>query len=185
MYRSTLLAFAGLLAGCNQPAKVAEPTPVASAHQMTATAASRLDPEVEAQIDALRAATASFVDLNAAMSAGWNNRITDCWSDPELGGMGFHYAKTALIDGTVEALKPEALLYAPIGNSGALRFVAVEYIVPFAAWTGAQPPSLYGEIFRRNEDLKLWVLHVWHERKNPRGIFEHWNPTVSCKHANP
>jgi hypothetical protein len=35
-------------------------------------------------------------------------------SDSTLGGMGFHHGNTGLIDGTVELLRPELLLYEPM-----------------------------------------------------------------------
>jgi hypothetical protein len=126
--------------------------------------------------------TARFHDIQAAAKAGWSTRITDCFEDPTLGGMGFHYGNTALIDDKVDALQPELLLYEPQKN-GALRFVAVEYIVPFTAWTRPAPPRLYGLDFHRNEAFGLWVLHVWHFRENPRGTFVDWNPRVSCQYA--
>lgn len=28
--------------------------------------------------------------------------------------------------------------------------------------------------------IDAWVLHVWLWRGNPSGLFEDWNPTVSC-----
>jgi hypothetical protein len=136
------------------------------------------------QVAQLRAVTAKFHDIAAADAAGWNTRITDCFSDPTLGGMGFHYGNPALIDDKVDVLQPELLLYEPQKN-GTLKFVAVEYIVPFTAWTQAEPPSLYGLSFHRNEAFGLWILHVWHFQENPRGLFEDWNPTVSCRFAQP
>jgi hypothetical protein len=27
------------------------------------------------------------------------------------------------------------------------------------------------------------VLHVWHFRENPSGVFADWNPRVSCQYA--
>ena len=139
---------------------------------------------IEPQINALRAATASFKRFDNAVRAGWGTQITDCFSDPKLGGMGFHYGNTALIDDIVDPLQPELLLYEP-QEDGSLKFVAVEYIVPLAAWTAPQPPSLYGQTFHRNDVFGLWVLHVWHVQKNKSGLFNDWNPIVSCRYATP
>jgi hypothetical protein len=30
----------------------------------------------------------------------------------------------------------------------------------------------------RNEQLELWVLHVWLGRDNPAGLYASWNPDV-------
>ena len=181
---AAVLLAALALAGCD------EPTPAATAPEVQASmghgsamhAAAPVTGEIQRDIARLRARTAAFNRFDAAVDAGWNTRITDCFFDPQLGGMGYHYGNTALIDGTVDALQPELLLYEPEKN-GRLRFVAVEYIVPFTAWTAATPPQLYGQSFHRNEAFGIWVLHVWHMRENPRGIFADWNPQVSCENA--
>ena len=146
-------------------------------------ARSPISGDVQRQIAQLRAATAPFHDFDAAVEAGWGTQITGCFSDPVLGGMGYHFGNVALIDGTVDALEPELLLYEPTRN-GRLRFVAVEYIVPYGAWTSAEPPTLYGQSFHRNDAFEIWVLHVWHFRDNPSGIFADWNPRVSCQYAD-
>lgn len=173
-------------AACAEPAVTA----TAPAERMTPAAHSsmhRSGAESEAtrrEVARLRDLTRPFHKFQNAVDAGWGTRITDCFSDPALGGMGYHYGNPALIDGSVDALQPELLLYEPLKN-GKLRFVAVEYIVPFAAWTQSSPPRLYGQDFHRNEAFGLWVLHVWHVRDNPRGIFADWNPRVTCRYATP
>lgn len=136
-------------------------------------------PDVNQQLAALRKVTARFHDLDQAISAGWNNQLTGCLTLEGAGGQGFHYSNPPLIDGSVSLLEPELLLYEPRGN-GTLHLLGVEYIVPISAWTGAAPPSLYGETFHRNEALGLWVLHVWIWKPNPSGMFADWNPQVSC-----
>jgi hypothetical protein len=75
--------------------------------------------------------------------------------------------------------RPEVLLYEPMGE-GRLRLIGVEFIIPFTAWTAAEPPTLYGQTFARNETFQVWALHVWPWRENPRGMFSDWNPKVSC-----
>ena len=102
---------------------------------------------------------------------------------PGLGGMGYHYANTALIDGVPQEFAPELLVYAPQQN-GSLKFVAVEYIVPFSfVPSTAQPPSLHGIPFHQNYGFGLWVLHAWIGQHNPAGTFADWNPNVSCAFA--
>ena len=147
-----------------------------------AAAGAPLTAETEQQLAQLRALTAPFHRIEAASAAGWSMPIPGCFSDP-AGGMGYHFGNQGLIDGDVDALEPELLVYEPQAN-GRMRLVAVEYIVPFGMWTASAPPSLYGQSFHRNEGFGLWVLHVWHFRHNPSGIFADWNPTVTCEHAS-
>lgn len=181
--RSTLATRTMLTAACLAALGVwacDESTPT-SGHD-PAMHAARLTPDIHRQLAGLRERTAQFHRFEAAFDAGWNSPIPRCFDDPELGAMGFHYGNPGLIDGTVDAMEPELLLYEPQKN-GRFRFVAVEYIVPFTAWTSAEPPQLYGQSFMRNEAFQIWALHVWHERENPRGIFADWNPKVSCRFA--
>jgi hypothetical protein len=184
MHRSLFLALpalACLLVACDHR----ETTSPALAHGSHAASHSvTVSGQVNREIARLRELTAPFHDFETAAKAGWGAQITGCFSDPKLGGMGYHYGNTALIDGNVDALEPELLLYEPRKN-GKLRLVAVEYIVPFGAWTGAQPPRLFDQSFHRNEAFGLWVLHVWHFRHNPSGMFADWNPKVSCEFAAP
>lgn len=95
--------------------------------------------------------------------------------------MGFHYINTASLDTKLDPLKPEAIVYAPKKN-GKLQLAAVEYIVPAEAWDAehSELPMLLGQHFHLNEDLGVYVLHAWVWEKNPAGVFEDWNPKVSC-----
>lgn len=131
---------------------------------------------------ALRQATAAFHSFAKAQAAGYGTQITSCFSDPVEGAMGFHYGNPALIDGTVSLTEPELLLYEPQAD-GSLRFVAVEYAVPFTAWAGSEPPELFGQHYHRNEAFGIWALHVWAWRHNPSGLYADWNPRVSCAAA--
>ncbi len=136
-------------------------------------------PEIARWLAGLKEATAPFHDLATAAAAGWNTRITGCMAMPDSGGMGFHYANTALIDGTLKEFAPQLLLYAP--RAGRLHLVAVEYIVPFTFRPAdADPPELHGIKFHQNFAFGLWILHAWVWQHNPAGMFEDWNPDVSC-----
>src|SRR4051812_27249834 len=105
----------------------------------------------ERDLAELRQATVQYKSFDfATQSGGYSHQITDCMTDPQLGGMGFHFGKDALIDGKPEKLLPEVLLYEPQKN-GEMKFVAVEYIIPFPLWTDAAPPKLFGQQFKRNE----------------------------------
>lgn len=136
-------------------------------------------PEQQRDLVALRRATQSYVNFDAAKAAGYSEQLTGCMAD-STGGMGFHYGKVANIDGTASLLEPEILMYEPQAD-GSLKFVGIEFVVPLSA--AAQPPVLFDIPFHRNEAFQLWVLHVWLYKDNPSGIFSDWNPTVSCAAA--
>jgi len=138
----------------------------------------------DAELSQLRGATERFASSEVAAVAGYNVRITGCMADPVLGGMGFHIGNPDLINGTVELERPEVMLYEPVAGD-LPRLVAVEYVVPFEAWTASTPPVLMGQTFKRNEGFGLWALHVWLYKENPTGIFSDWNPRVSCAAAPP
>ena len=168
-------------AGCRDTAPVASGAAQLHAHSMS-TGPVALSSGAERDVARLRAVTARFHRFDVAVAEGWGTQITQCFEHAQLGGMGFHYGNTAYIDGAVDVEQPELLLYEPQQN-GRMRLVAVEYIVPFTAWTSSEPPRLYGQSFMRNEAFGIWALHVWHERHNPRGIFADWNPNVNCDNA--
>ena len=95
--------------------------------------------------------------------------------------MGYHYVNVALLDLVIEATQPEVLVYAPVGN-GKLKLVAVEYMIPAKPWDAANnvPPTALGQTMHLNPHLGAYVLHAWLWRHNPAGMFEDWNPEVSC-----
>ncbi len=63
-------------------------------------------------------ATAKFRHLDEALAAGYTFRLPDltgatCIAEPGGGAMGVHMVNTALLDGTIKATEPEALVYEP------------------------------------------------------------------------
>lgn len=168
--------------GRDRAAALTAPRVTRSAHESHGAApqsTAPLGPEVLASLGALRAATARFHSLDAAQAAGYDTRVTDCMSDPTAGGMGVHYADLDRFDATVDATRPEILVYEP-GPHGRPRLVAVEYAVPLTAWREADPPTLYGIPFHVNAAFGLWVLHAWVWAPNPSGMFADWNPRIAC-----
>jgi hypothetical protein len=136
-----------------------------------------------AELAALREATNGFRDFTLATTTGrYATAITGCMTDPTQGGMGFHYARTELLDASLDVRTPEALLYEPQKN-GRMTLVAVEYLVPFTAWTASTPPTIMGQPLLRNEAFQVWARHVWLYRDNPSGLFADWNPRVNCRFA--
>jgi hypothetical protein len=107
--------------------------------------------------------------------------------------MGIHYINTGLLDETLDATQPEALVYQQLPN-GKLHLGAVEYIVPQALWDANHPadgqgnrelPKIHGltaddMTLHLNAGLGVYILHAWIFTKNPSGTFEDWNPDVSC-----
>jgi hypothetical protein len=140
-------------------------------------------------LEALRRAVADFHDLSAAQASGYTTAVGDptdghtCLSN-SMGAMGVHYLNKALVDDTVIVTKPELMIYEP-QKDGSMKFVGVEYIIPYSIRGADQPaPVLFGQAFTKNDHFQLWGLHAWVGRKNPSGTFAMWNPDVSCQFAH-
>lgn len=137
-------------------------------------------------------ATAAYTDPGAALASGYE-LLTDandiaCIDMPGQGGMGVHYVKGALVQsGTIDAARPQALVY-EVGSNSRLRLVALEYVVLQATWeaTHSGAPSLFGEKFvltpagNRFGLPAYYSLHAWIWKHNPSGMFNMWNPQVTC-----
>lgn len=137
-------------------------------------------PVVPTAVESLRASLGPYASLGLAKNAGYSVALTDCMSNGDIGAMGVHFGNPALIDGAVDALAPEVLIYEP-GVSGAMSLVGVEFIIPFAAVSKeSAPPTLFGQRFTPDDVFGLWTLHVWTHRSNPSGLFAPWNPRVHC-----
>src|SRR2546423_15523898 len=119
-----------------------------------APAAQASNGDDESAVAGVRQATAAYHDLDKAVAAQYV-RLLPCFDSPGVGGMGQHYVDTSRLDATIEANRPEALVYEVDGNR--LQLVAVEYIVPWTAWAPATPPQLFGRPFFRNTTLHLWA----------------------------
>lgn len=142
-----------------------------------------LSADQKQQLAQLRRLVAPFHNFEKAEDAGWNVQFTPCLSHPTEGAMGYHYGNPAFVDGDATVLEPELLLYEPQKN-GRLRFVGVEYIIPFdILGPESEPPTLLGQEFHQVPDAGLWGLHVWVGRHNPSGLFADWNPEVTCEYA--
>jgi hypothetical protein len=138
-------------------------------------------------VQIVRNAMQQFTDVNAATAANYQ-ALFGCVSGPDRGAMGVHYINLTLYgDGEINSSKPEALVYEP--SNGALRLVAVEFIVDAATWmkNHSSPPMLEGQAFQfvsspnRFGLPAFFELHVWAWRDNPNGAFVDWNTQVSCE----
>lgn len=125
------------------------------------------------------------------------------------GAMGVHYFRPDLlgisgppnprVDGTstyTDFRAPAVLLYEPQAD-GSLQLVGVENLVFKASWAAAgntAPPTFHGVAYDDMEDdpatpvdeahnfMPHYDRHVWVFRDNPRGVFQSFNPSVSCAH---
>jgi hypothetical protein len=131
----------------------------------------------------VRIATAKFHRLDIAQASGYVlvPGLDHCFNNPGVGAMGYHYINPDLLDLELDPLQPEAMVYAP-GPNGQLRLAAVEYIVPAEPWDAENNhlPEVLGQHLHINEDLGVYVLHAWIWKHNPTGMFEDWNPNVTC-----
>jgi hypothetical protein len=134
----------------------------------------------QSELAQVRAATAQFQRAEVAEADGYFN-TAECVAHPELGAMGYHFVNFDLVDLELDPVQPEILVYAP-SPSGNLKLVAVEYAVPIVPWDALHddPPSVLGQELHPNPHLGLYVLHAWVWQNNPTGMFEDWNPDVSC-----
>ena len=137
----------------------------------------------QSDVAQLRLATAQYQSLTQAKASGYvqASSPSQCVSNSGIGGLGYRYINTSLLDSKVDILQPEAMIYVP-GPNGTLRLGAVEYIVPTAVWNGTNAgwPQMMGQQFRLNPSLNAYVLHIWVWESNPSGMYEDWNPNVSC-----
>jgi hypothetical protein len=137
-------------------------------------------------VEIVRNATQQYLDVNKATAAGYSP-LFGCVSGSDHGAMGIHYVNGALLNGTVDATTPQALIYEP-SSKGGLQLVGVEFIVDAATWlkTNSAPPVLEGQVFlyvdapNRFTIPAFFELHLWAWRGNPQGSFVDWNDHVSC-----
>jgi len=179
-----------LVTACDPSAPLPKPTvPTdvrASSHAVGGHAgghAAVADESINRQLDELRRLVAPFHNFDKAVEFGYDIPAPApgvCISDPVRGGMGFHYTssrKDLINDGEVNLLEPEFLVYSPKPNGG-VKFSALDYFVPYATWPHADPPSLLGIPFAREDAFQAYVLHIWLFWHNPAGLFENYNPAV-------
>jgi hypothetical protein len=147
----------------------------------------------QADIAAVRAATARFHDLDVALAEGYI-QFYRCTEEPGIGTMGQHYANLDLVAGdpSIDPFRPEVLVYEPKQNGDGFRLVAVEYVTIQELWAqanGAAIPSVLGQqlspvgAVNRYGMPAFFQRHVWLWEPNPNGIFADWNPNISCRGA--
>ncbi len=170
--------FAAIVATATLVAACAGEAPLAPERPALRTVNTRADAAGARALATLRRATARYHDLNAATDDGFVF-LHGCESRPDEGPVGMVYVHPARLDGVIDPREPEALIYEP-GENGRARLVGVELVVPYVAWTNAQPPEFLGASFQPEDEFGVWGLHVWLWRQNPEGLFAESNPRVSC-----
>jgi hypothetical protein len=170
----------------------------------------------EMNLDAMRAATERFRNVDVALAEGYVRDpmdmchvASDMGQPAELGGMGIHFFRPDLLgitappnprvngNGThTDWSRPAILIYEPRAD-GTLELVAIENLVFQAAWRAAgnaERPSVHGrrwdsmaddpstEIDEAHGFEPHFDQHIWLWRDNPRGTYEPFNPTVTCRH---
>ena len=145
----------------------------------------------QADIAAVRAATAKYHDLDAALADGYIQFYV-CTEQPGVGTMGQHYANLGLVvgDPAIDPLRPEVLVYEPRTDGDGYRLVAVEYVTIQALWAGANgtaTPEVLGQALsavgagNRYGMPPFYQRHVWLWEPNPNGLFADWNPNTTCR----
>jgi hypothetical protein len=145
----------------------------------------------QANLAAVREATAKFHDLAAAKAAGYAEFYV-CTDNESLGAaMGQHYVNINLVlDPAIDPLRPEALVYEP-KKGGGYQLVGVEYVTFQEAYHDAfganATPSVLGQPLKAVGAPNRYGLppffqrHVWLWSPNPLGMYEDWNSKVSCR----
>jgi hypothetical protein len=143
----------------------------------------------QADVADVRRATLKYHDLSAALADGYV-LFYECTEQPGVGTMGQHFVNLPLVteEPGIDPFRPEVLVYAPKRN-GEWKLVAVEYVTLAPIWEGqfgsATPRVLGQDLLFREEGNRyglpdFWERHAWIWQGNPRGLFDDWNPSISC-----
>lgn len=177
-FRSPMLTLAGMLVGA-----------------LGLQAQQAGSPSLPANLVATRAALEKYQDPIAAVRDGYFSTL-GCVDYPKgnegegmmpykPGGMGVHFLNPALIGPTLDSLKPQVLIYEPVGDH--LRLVAAEWFAPTAL--AKEAPMIFGTRLDGPMEghapilpveLHHWDLHVWLWKANPNGLMHPTNSTVQC-----
>jgi len=184
-------SMAAWVAGCSRQNPPTSPSMLMThvdAGHVHSGAVTEASPNVASELAAVRAATAKYHDVSAALAdgyqLGYRGVVTGCISNPTAGAMGYHYFNWAKMDDpSIVAGDPEVLVY-HTGDDGTLVLGAVEWVVPKALWEKAgntESPVVFGQpLHVLNPVLNWYIEHAWIWTHNPAGMFADWNPKVSC-----
>jgi hypothetical protein len=150
-----------------------------------------------AEIDAIRKALSKYEDpyvavrdlyLSTVGCVHYDGTKMAGHMDYAKGAMGIHFVNLT-IQGPPDPLKPNVLIYEPVGK-GQLKLVAAEWLVPLGL--AKDRPVLMGQEFQGPmegheplipQGFHHYDLHAWLFKDNPLGMFSPTNPNVSCDNA--
>jgi len=136
----------------------------------------KLTARTEAQLEAAKAATEKYRDINVAVAEGFVQ------GSPDVPGEGFHYLNPNRLDCKFEPGKPEILLYAILPGHTKPQLVSLEYAIPSACLPADCPPpkGFAGglDVWHNDEPVPFWTVNAWLYLKNPDGLFTLENPNV-------
>ena len=121
---------------------------------------------VESELNiARRTVCRNYLHLADALADGYVNTGLAC-----VPGQGYHYIKNSLV-GTTDFRHPSVLMYTADGLLNGPEWVAPQSI---------PAPRIFGQQLHADDDLGLWILHVWVWKLNANGVFDDVNPAVTC-----
>jgi hypothetical protein len=148
-----------------------------------------------AELQSVKKLLDRYNDPVAAVHDGFYSTL-GCISYPNGGGegsmkyppgaMGVHFINMGNVGPTLDASKPQVLIYEPSGDK--LKLVAAEWFVPVDLVKGPAPKIFGQELGGPMEGhkplmpdgLHHYDLHVWLWKNNPEGVFSPTNPAVKC-----
>ena len=134
----------------------------------------------KASIPDVRAATAKYKDISAALADGYAFFYM-CTEQPGVGTMGQHLLNGELVSNdAIDPLRPEVLVYQPTRRGG-YRLVGVEYVTFQAGQTVlGQSMNTVPATNRYGVPAQFYAKHAWIWQANPKGLFADWNPSLTC-----
>jgi hypothetical protein len=148
------------------------------------------------EIDAIRKALSKYDDpyvavrdlyLSTVGCVHYDGSTAEGHLNYAKGTMGIHFVNLT-IQGPPDPLKPNVLIYEPVGAK--LKLVAAEWLMPLGL--AKERPVLMGQPFQAPmegheplipQGFHHYDLHAWLFKDNPLGMFSPTNPDVSCKDA--
>ena len=136
----------------------------------------KLTQPTEDQLEAAKAATWKYKDINVALAEGFFQ------ATPDIPGEGFHYLLPSRVSCNFDPAHPAVLLYAFLPGKTQLKLVALEYLIPFACMpaTGPAPEGFAGnlDVWSNDEPVPFWTMNAWLYFRNPAGLLTSMNPLV-------
>lgn len=152
-------------------------------------------PKLTPELVAVRAALDKYKDPILAVHDGYFSSVA-CLEfsqgssghgnmDYKPGAMGVHFLNLALVGPKLDPMKPQVLIYEPVGDK--LQLTGAEWFMP--TQVSKEAPSIFGQTMQGPMEghepvlpqaLHHWDLHVWLWKTNPNGLFSSTNSAVKC-----